>query len=195
LRCVEHKQNRIANLDNGQIILITYDDFEKDFLEEVAGDITREYSYPVTIHESRIDLSPFYDSTRRQYDGNKLLKEIDALSLPRSHKKMGLFRVDLFIPILTYIFGQAIYKGETGIASLYRLRNEQYGMKSDDVLLYERFRKVIIHELGHTFGLIHCHIPNCVMRSSTYVEDIDQKRKHLCKHCKEAMLISHKGTG
>ena len=24
-------------------------------------------------------------------------------------------------------------------------------------------------------GLIHCHVPTCVMRSSTYVEDIDQK--------------------
>jgi archaemetzincin len=167
--------------------LITYDDFEKDFLERICADITNEYYLPVTVHESHIDLSPYYDESRRQYDGNRLLREIDAIQLPDAAKKMGLFRVDLFIPILTYIFGQAIFKGETGIASLYRLRNEQYGMRPDDEVLYERFRKVIIHELGHTFGLVHCHVPNCVMRSSTYVEDIDQKRQHLCANCKEQL--------
>lgn len=96
-------------------------------------------------------------------------------------------RVDLFIPILTYIFGQAAFRGRTGIASLYRLRNEQYGMKKNEWLLIDRFTKVVIHELGHTFGLIHCHVPSCVMRSSTYVEDIDQKDKHLCIRCRNTI--------
>ncbi|MCK5699743.1 MAG: matrixin family metalloprotease, partial [Cyclobacteriaceae bacterium] len=79
---------------------------------------------------------------------------------------------------------QAAFKGSTGIASLYRLRNEQYGMKKDEVLLLNRFSKVVIHEIGHTIGLIHCHNPNCVMRSSTYVEDIDQKSHNICSHCR-----------
>jgi archaemetzincin len=86
----------------------------------------------------------------RKYDGNRILKYLNAIASPGHIKKMGLFQVDLFIPILTYIFGQAALKGKTGIASLYRLRNEQYGMKKDEDLLLERCRKVIIHELGHT---------------------------------------------
>ena len=131
-----------------------------------------------------MDLSGFYDPMRRQYDGNGILKIIDSISTSQYVKKVGLFRVDLFIPILTYIFGQAALNGNTGIASLYRLRNEQYGMKKDEDLLLERFGKVIIHEVGHMFGLIHCHIPTCVMRSSTYVEDIDQKNHKLCIKCR-----------
>lgn len=131
-----------------------------------------------------MDISEFYDPMRRQYDGNKILKEIDSNSPSGIIKKIGLFRVDLFIPILTYIFGQATFKGRTGIASLYRLRNEQYGIKKDEAVLLNRFRKVVIHELGHTFGLIHCHTPTCVMRSSTYVEDIDQKSLNLCINCR-----------
>ena len=51
-------------------------------------------------------------------------------------------------------------------------------------LLLERFRKEAIHELGHMFGLIHCSDPVCVMRSSTYVEDIDQKSQALCPKCR-----------
>ena len=166
------------------ILLISYSNFEKDFLEKIAREIEQEFLFPVDIEMSHMDLSEFYDPMRRQYDGNSLIRELDSISTPLYIKKIGLFRVDLCIPILTYIFGQATLKGNTGIASLYRLRNEQYGMKKDEDLLFERFRKVIIHEIGHMFGLIHCHIPTCVMRSSTYVEDIDQKSHKLCLKCR-----------
>ena len=104
-----------------------------------------------------------------------------------SLKTIGLFKVDLFIPILTYIFGQAQYKGEAGVASIYRLKNEQYGLPEDENLLYDRYRKVVVHELGHTFGLIHCHVPICVMRPGVYVEDIDQKKHLFCNKCKSEL--------
>ena len=168
-----------------KISLISHGQFENYFLETIAEDITQEFLYPVHVEESHIDLSEFYDPTRRQYDGNRLLKFLDSFTNRETLKTLGLFRVDLYIPILTYIFGQAIFKGRTGIASIYRLKNEQYGMKMDEDLLLDRFRKVVIHELGHTFGLVHCYVPSCVMRSSTYVEDIDQKKKKLCSKCRE----------
>ena len=171
-------------MNKHSIFLISYGQFEIEFLEDIAKDIAHEYLCPVQIEKGQIDLSEYYDPMRRQYDGNSLLKEIDSISSSPFSKKIGLFRVDLFIPILTYIFGQATFEGSTGIASLYRLRNEQYGMKKDETMLLHRIRKVVIHELGHTFGLIHCHNPTCVMRSSTYVEDIDQKSHNLCINCR-----------
>lgn len=176
-------------MEKRQIILFTFGQFEPDLLDDITSDIHHEFHFPVTVKEQKIDLSEFYHQSRRQYDGNRLLKIIDELDFPESIKKIGLFRVDLYIPILTYIFGQAIYKGNSGIASLYRLRNEQYGLDADNELLANRFRKVILHELGHAFGLKHCYVPNCVMRSSTYVEDIDQKQMHFCIHCKNELKV------
>jgi archaemetzincin len=167
------------------ILLINHGNFEKEFLATIAAGVRKEYRLPVSVKESRQDLSEFYDPMRRQYNGNKLMTDLDSWSPGNEVKSMGLFRVDLFNPILTYIFGQAALNGNIGIASLYRLRNEQYGMKKDDELLLQRFQKVIIHELGHMFGLVHCHFPPCVMRSSTYVEDIDQKSAHLCSKCRQ----------
>lgn len=169
------------------ILIIDHGNFEKEFLGAIANSITREYQLPVSVKESHFDLSEFYDPMRRQYNGNKLMAELDSWSTLKHIKNIGLFRVDLFNPILTYIFGQAALNGNIGVASLYRLRNEQYGMKKDEGLLLERFQKVIIHELGHMFGLVHCHFPPCVMRSSTYVEDIDQKSLHLCSKCRKEM--------
>jgi archaemetzincin len=166
------------------VLLISHGNFEKSFLEKLGREIEKEFHLKVYSEESRIDLNEFFDPMRRQYDANKIMKALAAEDQTNSIKRIGLFRVDLFIPILTFIFGQAALNGNTGIASLYRLRNEQYGIKKDDNILFERFKKVIIHELGHTFGLIHCHFPTCVMRSSTYVEDIDQKSYHFCDNCK-----------
>ena len=180
-------------MDKPSIILISHGQFDKEFLNKIAFDVVHEYNYPVIFKEIHLNIDEYYDPSRRQYDGNRLLKELDQFSAPEAIKKIGLFRVDLFIPILTFIFGQAIYKGNTGIVSLFRLKNEQYGMKSDTGLLYDRFRKVIIHELGHTFGLVHCHHPACVMRSSTYVEDIDQKKHYMCDSCKEQLWRIYDG--
>jgi archaemetzincin len=174
-------------MDQQNITLISFGYFEKDFLEKIAEAVSSEFRFAVKIREAHIDLSEFYDPGRRQYHGNQLLNLVDSMEFPESVKTIGLFSVDLFIPILTYIFGQAMLGGKTGIASLYRLNNERYGMPADKDILLERFIKEVIHELGHTFGLIHCHVPTCVMRSSTYVEDIDLKGFQLCNNCKLAL--------
>lgn len=171
-------------MDLQNITLISFGYFEEGFLEKVAGTVNHELVCPVIIREGHIDITEFYDPGRRQYNGNKLLREVDALYASDSNKTIGLFNVDLFIPILTYIFGQAFLSGRTGIVSLYRFSNERYGMNSDEKLVIERFKKEIIHELGHTLGLIHCHVPECVMRSSTYVEDIDLKSAGFCLKCR-----------
>ena len=166
------------------ITLVSFGYFEKDLLEKVAESVKYEFRCSLNLKEGRVDLSEFFDSGRRQYNGNNLLKYIEMLPATGPGKIIGLFNVDLYIPILTYIFGQAYLGGRSGIASLYRLNNECYGLKADNNLLVERFRKEVIHELGHTFGLIHCKHPTCVMRSSTYVEDIDQKEAALCPQCR-----------
>jgi archaemetzincin len=171
-------------MDLENITLISFGYFERELLEMISEDVEREFLLPVKIREGHLDLSEFYDSARRQYDGNRLIKEIDSLYALDTHKTLGLFNVDLFIPILTYIFGQAFLGGRSGIASIYRLSNESYGIKADKKVFLDRFRKEVIHELGHTFGLIHCSNVTCVMRSSTYVEDIDQKGSTLCHQCR-----------
>lgn len=180
----------IKTVATQKIVLRYNGHFEQSCLDKIVADIQREYKIPVELIECHSDISIFFDPARRQYDANKLLEFIDSNTGPYALKTIAIFRVDLYIPILTYIFGQAAYKGKSGIASVYRLKNEQYGLKPDEKLLHERLRKVVVHELGHTFGLIHCPNPECVMRSSTYVEDIDQKKLMLCRKCKNELALS-----
>ena len=97
------------------IALVSFGYFENEFLEKVAGEISRDFQFQVRIKEGHMDLSEFYDPARRQYNGNSLLKEVDSRFGGDSLKTFGLFNVDLFIPILTYIFGQAFLNGRSGI--------------------------------------------------------------------------------
>ncbi|NVN95954.1 MAG: archaemetzincin family Zn-dependent metalloprotease [Bacteroidetes bacterium] len=172
-----------------KITLISFGYFDHDFLQNIAKKIHDEFFITAQVKEAYFDLSDFYDPARRQYDANQLLHYIEKNYSADDAKTIGLFNVDLFIPIFTYIFGQAFLNGRTGIASAYRLSNERYGIDADAELMQERFAKEIIHELGHTFGLKHCHVSDCIMRSGTYVEDIDQKNSGFCQTCNDNLLI------
>jgi archaemetzincin len=56
-------------------------------------------------------------------------------------------------------------------------------LRENQQLLQERLFKEAIHELGHTYSLIHCQNLECVMKSSTYVEEIDFKSSQFCEKC------------
>jgi archaemetzincin len=174
-------------MEQPNITLVAFGYFGKEMLDELVQSVHHEFDCPVKVNESRTDLSLFYHPARRQYNADLLLAEVERISRPDPEKTIGLFHVDLFIPILTYIFGQARLGGKSGVASLYRLQNELYGLPPSPVLLTDRFCKEVIHETGHTFGLLHCQSPECVMRASTYPEEIDMKGMRLCHNCKASL--------
>ncbi len=130
-----------------------------------------------------LDLSIAYDPSRKQSNSTALLAQMLEDNENTSKKRIAIVDVDLFIPILTFVFGEAQLGGGAAIVSTHRLQNPFYGMESDFGLLLQRLAKEIVHELGHTFGLLHCHQFECVMRSSTYVEEIDMKRIYPCTDC------------
>ena len=135
-----------------------------------------------------IDIEQAYDPDRRQYNSSQILLQLIRSAPPGTAKILGVAAVDLFIPILTYVFGEAQLDGIGALVSLHRLNSRLYGLPENDQLLRERLNKEALHELGHTFGLLHCSTPKCALNASTYVEDIDQKSDRICHECRS--LIS-----
>ena len=159
------------------------------WLEPLTAGIFRAFGMRAKCAKFRIDLSPAFDPLRQQYNSSYLLSKLLAQPLADADKVLGIAEVDLFIPILTFVFGEAQLDGPGAIVSMHRLNNKFYGMPENDTLLVQRIVKESIHELGHTFGLLHCSSPGCVLSSSTYVEDIDQKSDELCRQCRKQLDI------
>ncbi|MBU2635784.1 MAG: archaemetzincin family Zn-dependent metalloprotease [Bacteroidetes bacterium] len=144
------------------------------------------FSLNVSFTNGVLDVGLAYDSIRGQYNSTLLLNLLKQSKIKSyASKIIGLTDLDLFVPILTYVFGEAELNGQAAVVSSHRLHNEFYGLPKDDSLLQNRILKEIMHELGHTLGLIHCSDNKCVMHSSTYVEDIDLKDNSLCESCKK----------
>jgi archaemetzincin len=160
-------------------------------LEELISDIFRMRTRRGDL---KIHLQDVFDARRAQYNSSLVLQNLIAAPPRDAAKILGVLDVDLFIPILTFVFGEAQLGGIGAVVSMHRLHNRFYGMAEDRELTARRLLKESVHELGHTFGLIHCSHPGCVMNSSTYVENIDQKSSEFCPLCqKEIKKNNDKG--
>lgn len=132
-----------------------------------------------------IEIDKFYDPVRDQYHSTGILKHFILEKKPPAERICFLARVDLYIPILTFVFGEAHLGGKHCIVSEHRLREEFYLRPIDKKLETQRLLKEIVHELGHTFGMVHCIDDLCVLHNSYNIEDTDRKSHFPCTVCFE----------
>ncbi len=151
------------------------------------------FQVPVEMRlDGTIDPAFAFDVYRNQYNSTSVISAFLQRFPDLDGKILGITSVDFFVPVLTYVFGEAQLDGPVAVVSSHRLDNTLYGLPANQELVMERLLKEAVHELGHTFGLIHCHDYRCVMHTSTTAEDIDVKSERFCPSC-EAMVEKKKG--
>jgi len=158
---------------------------------ELARRLSQSFLMPVQVCGPWFDPEQVYDTARGQYHSTRMLQQLLTNPPTTADRILGITTVDLFIPVLTYVFGEAQLGGRAAVVSLHRLDNQAYGLPPDPHLLLARLEKEALHELGHTFGLVHCRHPSCVMEASTYAEDIDRKPAGFCLDCLRRLRRQH----
>ena len=124
-----------------------------------------------------------FDSRTQQYSSTLILKELLKKIPKDAVRVLGITERDLFIPMLSFVFGHAQVNAPAAIISLARLRQEFYRLPENRLLFLYRAMKEAVHELGHTFGLIHCSDTECAMSLSNSIQQVDRKTEELCKNC------------
>ena len=170
-----------------KITLKPLGDIADEIIEELKDGVGGIFHCPVEIKAGFSDLAQAYNPERRQYLSSKLLASLGKSE--GDERVVGIADVDLYVPRLNFVFGEADMVSGTAIISLCRLRQEYYGLAPDEALFLKRATKEIVHELGHTFGLGHCPNNKCVMHFSNSLADTDLKEAHFCSKCRPKILL------
>jgi archaemetzincin len=153
-------------------------------LQHLRTTIPQRLHIACEILSYELDPTPSYHPERQQYHSSEILQRMQPLVRPHDWRFLAIADVDLYIPILKYVFGEAQMGGPCAVVSIHRLRQEFYGLDRDDDLLRQRLLKESVHEVGHTLNLRHCQDYSCVMASSHSVEWIDVRESTLCDSCR-----------
>jgi archaemetzincin len=162
-------------------------DIADEIMEELKDKVGGVFHCPVEIEADFGDLAQAYNVERKQYLSSELLASLGKAE--RASRVVGITDVDLYVPRLNFVFGEADIGAGTAIVSLYRLSQEYYGLAPDEALFLERATKEIVHELGHTFGLGHCPNNKCVMHFSNSLADTDLKEAYFCSMCRPKIIL------
>jgi archaemetzincin len=141
---------------------------------EVFGIQVRHYRHADRPHHA-------FDPRRGQHSSTAILTWLVGREQP-GHRTLAITDADLFIPVLTFVYGEAQLGGRAAVVSTARLLVEQGG-RPDAAQVADRIVKECVHELGHTFGLLHCDTPGCVMTRSVNLIEVDAKATTLCAPC------------
>ena len=153
------------------------------FLKKIIKELNRRFRSDISLLALGLDVEGAYSEERAQFFSSQIIARSTELTGTVPGKVLLITEVDLFVPVLTFVFGEAQLNGKHSLVSVCRLHEEFYSGISDDELLFQRTMKEILHELGHCFGLLHCIDWDCVMHSSQGIEEVDIKGNFYCKVC------------
>lgn len=126
-----------------------------------------------------------YYKGRNRYRADKLLDYLAGIIPEHSDYIIGLTDKDISTTNGKYddwgIFGLGFMPGKSCVISTFRLK----GHIKSPMHYEERLIKVVLHELGHNFGLDHCITKNCMMEDAGgTIKTIDNEKTGLCPVCR-----------
>ena len=167
-----------------EIYLVRIGRPDPDILEFLSLALPEHLPFRCRLSDEPVPVEEAFNAVRGQFYSTQLLARLAAMPVAEGARILGVADVDLFIPILTFVFGEAQLGGQAAILSACRLRQEFYGLPPNAELFLDRVEKEALHELGHTFGLVHCRDIDCVMHFSNSVEEVDLKSNEFCSVCR-----------
>ncbi len=154
-----------------------------ELFKPISIEINRIFGYKTEIIPLLQDVSFALDPKRKQHHSTPILEKLGEAAPVQAIKVIGITSVDLFIPILTHVYGEAQIGGAACIISTHRLA-EGLSLAADKDTYHGRVAKEAVHELGHTFKLRHCKDNACIMHYCRSIKDVDRKSEQLCRYCK-----------
>ncbi len=135
-----------------------------------------------------------FDPRRLQYDAGKAVTALERRAdVGGCSKVVAVLSCDLFVPIFSFVLGEARQGGGWALVSIYRLAKNENGSAPPLSSFYERTAKVALHEIGHLFNLVHCDDERCLMHFAGGLSDLDRTSMHFCRYCRQFFQEAKEG--
>lgn len=185
--------------DDGIIVgLLPYKGMDSSYVIKVKTEIEQYYHAKVKILDGiPLPEVAFINIKSRRYRADSLIAYQKRIKSTDVDYIMGLTAKDISItkrnadgkikkPQWRYndfgIMGLAFCPGNSAVVSYYRLKTP------DKTKQFGRFKKVVLHELGHNFGLPHCPDKKCVMTDAVEsIKTVDNATPALCSVCSKKL--------
>ncbi len=172
------------------IALVPVGQVEEGIVAELSTMLSQEFRVDVQTMATLNEPEEAYDHQRNQSSSTVLLRDLVRRIPENAMRMLAVTEKDLFIPMLSFIYGQAQLGGTVSLVSLARLRQEFYTLPPNRLVLMGRLKKEAFHELGHTFGLVHCLERSCPMSLATNIRQLDLKGSEFCRACSSILRES-----
>ena len=156
-------------------------------LDTVATSVREAFTADIVRLKEGPDPRYAWDDHRGQHNSEIILRRLLAEAPPDVDRVLGVTSVDLFIPMLSFVFGQAQLNGKAAVVSSARLDPTFHGFPVNPALTAARLSREAVHELGHTLGLTHCIVRACPMSLATTIAQLDAKSPELCEGCRSVL--------
>ncbi len=184
------KSTHISNSTSHEITIGLYplSNFDSTLLVFLQKEVANFYGYKVVILKGSALPAKAYYKARNRYRADTLLDYLLQKRTQNIDYMVGLTEKDISCTNGKYndwgVFGLGFMPGRSCVISSFRLKpsaiNEQH--------FNERLSKVVIHELGHNFGLGHCPNTKCIMRDAEgTIKSVDNEQKALCDECRKKL--------
>jgi archaemetzincin len=173
-----------------KICVLAIGNADATFLEKLSTGLEKIFGQEVKVSQIPLNLEFAYNLARDQYNSSVILERLQKMVPETCERSLGIVDVDLYVPDLNFVFGEADVVEKMAVISTKRLRQEYYGLLKDEELFLDRTLKESVHELGHTYGLGHCPDKSCVMYFSNSLQDTDFKSSSFCESCKRKLMLA-----
>ncbi|MCX6294997.1 MAG: Zn-dependent protease [Bacteroidetes bacterium] len=172
-----------------KVALVPFSGVDASYATLLKSEIEIFYTCDITILPGQ-NLPDFaYYKPRNRYKADSLLKFLNMKRPKEYNLILGITNKDISTKDETHedwgIFGLGFLGGPSCVVSDFRLKKSAKDINQ----LHERLIKVVLHELGHTFGLPHCSAEkSCLMEDADgTIKSVDREEKHLCESCKKKL--------
>ena len=179
---VKSTRNTSGKKTKHRIALLPFYGVDTNLVSKISKGIESKLNVLITVLDPIYLPDKAFYQPRRRYIADSLLVFLEEVNAERYDKIIGLTAKDISTRKKAYenwgVLGLGYCPGEACVVSTFRAGKKKVSQKNFE----RRMVTLSLHELGHTYGLEHCPVSDCLMKDAQGKMALDDGDSY-CENC------------